>query len=109
MSEDTTTKQPETPQEMFNAMMMEFMRTSLESAKQAQHHSSASTHDHRPSTISIDTKLPLPKAYSGERDVSTIENFISKMEKLKSVKGWSQEETYTVACTILDGRCDILT
>jgi hypothetical protein len=100
----TKKEHPEKMQEMFNDMMLEFMRASLASAQQVQNNNQISSPTPTDTNVSIDTKLPLPKAYSGERDVSTIETFISKVEKLRSVKNWSQETTYTIACTLLEGR-----
>lgn len=54
--------------------------------------------------IGSDIKLRLPDRYDGTRDISTIENFFSQTDKLKTLKGWDDYKTYNIVTTILDGR-----
>ncbi|CAO3616506.1 unnamed protein product [Mucor hiemalis] len=54
------------------------------------------------SPIGSDIKLRLPDKYGGTRDISTIENFFSQIDKLKMLKGWNDYKTYNIATTVLD-------
>lgn len=102
MANEDNNQSTSTQKEELSALIRELVRTSISAAQQAQNdiHQSDITSEH----VSVDTKLPLPKKYNGERDVSTIENFIFKIEKLRKIKKWTQEGTYDIAYTLLDGR-----
>ncbi|CAO3613471.1 unnamed protein product [Mucor hiemalis] len=90
-------------QQMFNVMMMGFIQDATSSFNQ---HRQQQTHSNSGSgpTIGSDIKLKLPDKFDGTRDITTIENFFSAIDKLKLLKGWDDVKTYNIATTVLDGR-----